>query len=278
MAWRQNKLVQTLALRLFPNPSVRASVSRLLRNPSSLERAIRLLGRQRSISIVQIGAFVGHTDNDPLFRFVRRIVARSDIQATVVLIEPVKEYFEKLKNNYGNLPGIIFENVAIAESSGERDFYHLAVDPGDFGYPDWLAQLGSLNPERMGALWDAYEKTPEFAQFFRTHQLISRVQCLTLHDLMKKHHISEIDLLQIDAEGYDYEILKTINFSHGRGPRFINYERVLLLDSEPACRAMLEQAGYKLADYGQDTLATRRPSITSGKGQTGRLSGAGDAG
>ena len=67
-----------------------------------------------------------------------------------------------------------------------------------------------------------------------------------------------LDLLQIDAEGYDYEILKTIDFDRIR-PRFVNYERVLLLDEEPACRSMMRDAGYVLFDWDIDTLcvATR---------------------
>jgi hypothetical protein len=81
---------------------------------------------------------------------------------------------------------------------------------------------------------------------------------------MERHRISEIDLLQIDAEGYDYEILKSIDFSTWSGPRLINYERVLLLDQEDECRAMLKAAGYKLALRGQDTLATLRQSSLRG--------------
>jgi hypothetical protein len=59
--------------------------------------------------------------------------------------------------------------------------------------------------------------------------------------------------LQIDAEGYDFKILKTLDFNKLK-PKFINYERVLLQEDEQACREMLEAQGYRLFDWGQDTL------------------------
>jgi FkbM family methyltransferase len=207
---------------------------------------------------VQIGAFVGNSFNDPLFHFIRQIGSDPNFQIKIVLVEPVKKYFELLKKSYADVPGVLFENVAIAESSGMRDFYHLGVDPADYGFPDWLAQLGSLKAERIEAIWNKYEKNREYQEFCRAHQVVSRAECITLRELMEKHSIAEIDLLQIDAEGYDYEILKTIDFQSSRGPRFIRYERVLLFEQERECRAMLRSAGYQLRDCGQDTLAMRK--------------------
>ena len=71
-----------------------------------------------------------------------------------------------------------------------------------------------------------------------------------------------MDLLQIDTEGYDYEILRTIDFSRLR-PRFINYERELLQDDGPACRSMLSAAGYVLFDWGEDDKDTLAVALTS---------------
>src|SRR5258708_1342309 len=39
--------------------------------------------------------------------------------------------------------------------------------------------------------------------------------------LLEKHQISEVDFLPVDAEGYDFELLKSIDFSTTR-PRFVN--------------------------------------------------------
>jgi hypothetical protein len=92
----------------------------------------------------------------------------------------------------------------------------------------------------------------EGQEFWHQHSAVEKVQCWTFHQLLERHGLDHVDLLQIDAEGYDYEILRTVDFSRVR-PRFINYEREILLEDEPACRAMLTDAGYVLFDWGQDT-------------------------
>jgi hypothetical protein len=113
-----------------------------------------------SLNIVQIGAYIGDTVNDPLARFIKETLPKRR-NARVILVEPVKSFFEKLKQNYDEIPGLIFENVAIAENEGEREFHRLSVDPADYGFPDCVAQLGSLRPDRMTTLWENYS----FADF-----------------------------------------------------------------------------------------------------------------
>ena len=207
-----------------------------------------------SFSIVQIGAYIGNSKHDPLFKFLQSVV-NDKPESKVVLVEPIREYFDLLCKNYRNVPSIAFENVAIAETAGERDMYRLAsgVDPVKDGHGRWLTELSSLREERMGRLWDKCEVAPGHKAYYLEHRVTEKVTCMTLHQLFEKHQIQRPDLLQIDAEGYDYEILKTLDFSKVK-PRFINYERVLLQVDEQACRDMLEAQGYTLFDWGQDTL------------------------
>jgi hypothetical protein len=44
-----------------------------------------------------------------------------------VLIEPVAEYFERLRENYRDAPHVRFENVAIAESTASARFTALGL-------------------------------------------------------------------------------------------------------------------------------------------------------
>ena len=139
------------------------------------------------------------------------------------------------------------------------------MDPREYGQIEWLTQLGSLREDRMTNLWQRYEQElfdregveQDFAAFWHEHRIVERVHCTTLEQLSTDYRLAQMDLLQIDAEGYDYSILRTLDFSRIR-PRFINYERVLLQDDEPACREMLTSAGYELFDWGQDTLCVSR--------------------
>lgn len=232
--------------------------------PTTFPDVVAWLAAQPQFSVVQIGAFVGATDNDPLHTFLTSALAAAHARgaaSTAVLVEPVADYFVQLQSAYAGVPGIRFEQAAIAEAAGTRDFYRLAADPVAHGLPAWLSQLGSLRADRMTALWDRYERghlvdeSDRLTRFYREHQVVEPVTCITFDMLLERHGLTRVDLLQIDAEGYDYEILRTINFRRVR-PTFINYERVLLQDDEPACRAMLMAAGYTLTDWGQDTLCS----------------------
>lgn len=225
-------------------------------DPTPMEGALRWLAARENFTIVQIGAYVGDSSNDPLYCFLREALpGHPDRRA--VLVEPVGDYFTALQDAYRGLPNVELENVAIADEPGERDFYRLApnTDLSDRG-EDWqeLTQLGSLRPERMTEVWERVEGHTGKQRFWHEHSSVERVQCLTLEQLLRRHGLEHVDLLQIDTEGYDYEILRTIDFSRLRPP-LINYERILLGEDEPACRRMLTEAGYILLDWGLDTLA-----------------------
>src|SRR5947208_2289858 len=56
------------------------------------------LRRAESFTIVQIGAYIGETTNDPIASFLKTTLAEfSKSRAKVILVEPVQEYFEVLK-------------------------------------------------------------------------------------------------------------------------------------------------------------------------------------
>lgn len=223
--------------------------------------ALAWLGSLDTFSIVQIGAYIGDTENDPLCRFLRRELGPTNRErrgaSSVVLVEPVPQYYEVLRNNYSDLRNVKFENVAIAETSGIRDLYRIAIEPTAHGLPEWLAQLGSLRADRMTTLWDKNEKDKELKKFLLANRITEKVHCITFNELVDRHKLQTIDFLQIDTEGYDYEIIRTIDFTR-LTPRIINYERALLAESEPLCRDLLIKTGYLLLDWGDkrtDTIA-----------------------
>lgn len=219
------------------------------------------VAKRPEMVIIQVGAYVGDTGNDPLAGFLKRNFdpARPEFlpRARAILIEPVPSYFRALQANYAHLPNVTCENLAIAGEPGERPFYRLGVDPRDHGMPEWLGQLASLRADRVTTLWDenegAHGNPAEWQRFYNEHVVSEPVRCDTLGSVLRRHAVTRVDLLVVDTEGYDYEVLKTVDWRAWH-PRFVNYERTLLGQAEPECRRMMRQAGYRLLDWDQDTL------------------------
>ena len=98
---------------------------------------LRKLTTQNSFTIVQVGAFKGGgSETDQLAEFIKDVFPAYP-GARALLIEPVNDYFKELVNYYAGLPNIAFENVAVAESAGPREFYRLGpVDPYLTDFPN----------------------------------------------------------------------------------------------------------------------------------------------
>lgn len=66
-----------------------------------------------------------------------------------------------------------------------------------------------------------------------------------------------MDLLQIDTEGYELEILQSIDFKKC-SVRFINFEHVLLHEKKVTAEKLMKKNGYNLVDYQQDTFCFKK--------------------
>jgi hypothetical protein len=89
------------------------------------------------------------------------------------------------------------------------------------------------------------------------------VEADTLSNLLEKNLESDrIDLFQIDVEGYDFEVIKSLDFGKYR-PSIIKYEHVNLsiLDQNLA-KIHLKAYGYFLFKEGGDTIAVRLDIIS----------------
>jgi len=229
--------------------------------PAILERLIR---EKQDVTLVQIGANVGNTDSDQLYGFLKEQCKNAKksmpSKCRAVMVEPVRHLFEQLSANYTDFPHVACENVAIAEVACMRNFYRLreGIDLEANGLPPWSEQLGSFLPEKMNSLWGHEPENQTLRKFVEANVVVDSVKCISIHDLLEKHQLNVVDLLQIDTEGYDYQILRTIDFKK-IAPRYINYERIHLKKEESLCRTLLLSHGYRLHDHGQDTLCEFRP-------------------
>jgi FkbM family methyltransferase len=215
---------------------------RLQPPPDPVGDAIRLFGAAYPDAIfVQIGANDGVVV-DPLRLELERRQWRG------LMVEPVPYVFSKLAERYGNHPRITLVNAAIADRDGSLPFYSLRETKfGEVVWP-WYHTLGSFKKEVV-LKHDAF--VPDIAE--RVVEI--QVPCLSFATLCSKYDLQRVDMLQIDAEGYDYEIIRTIPFAQYR-PRLIVYEHHHLSAQDRAdCRQLVRQQGYRSFEFGLDTAA-----------------------
>ena len=151
-----------------------------------------------------------------------------------ILIEPIPFYFNKLKERYQEKDNLFLENIAIASLEENRDMYYVAPQfINKSNLPTWVNGLGSFSVEHLhkhGIPNAAILKEP--------------VKCCPLTSLVKRYDIQNIGLLAIDAEGYDVEVLKSLDFRVIK-PEKIIYESKHLVESvKNESILYLEKNGY----------------------------------
>jgi FkbM family methyltransferase len=194
------------------------------------------------VRFLQVGAFDG-VFGDALYPLIERH------NLSGVLVEPQPRIFERLKANYARFAGrdFVFVNAAIAARDGTRSLYKIKADVSG---PDWLYGIASFDKRVV------LRHAREFTQL-RPLVETAEVPCYTFATLFQTFAIERVDLLQIDAEGYDAELLRLFNVP-ARKPPIIRFEHKHLRrrDYEDIIE-MLIDLGYKVAFCGFDTLAYR---------------------
>jgi len=181
--------------------------------------------------VLQIGACDGIIA-DPIHKWIKKYRWQG------ILVEPQIREFERLKITYRDSNNLSFENVAIAETSGLRPLYKVKDENIA---ADWQRGVASLFAK------PSLEKQDMVAT--------EMVQCVTFDTLLNRHQVKRIDLLQIDVEGYDYELLKLFDFTRIR-PQLIRYEHShLKLSDRSSCKTYLKHIGYRILEMEYDTGA-----------------------
>jgi FkbM family methyltransferase len=204
-----------------------------------LESFLRPLIQQKCF-FVKIGAYDGMT-GDPLASII------DSYGWSGLMVEPVKYIFDALAKNFSGNTSMILENAAISSENGSREFYFLRQSD-DPHLPPWYNQIGSFYLEHL-------MKLKEFIPNLEDYLISHSVSCLTFSSLLEKHKISRVDLIHIDTEGYDYEVIKLIDFAVIR-PFAILYEHLHLSpnDKEESIE-YLRSFQYEILEMDSDILA-----------------------
>jgi FkbM family methyltransferase len=241
-------------MRVVARRALRAALSRsgheLDRVPRPLlarpERRLRmdldhLLARRlldgTDLFFVQVGAFDGRT-GDQIYDWVVRYRWRG------ILVEPQPDYFEALQRTYAGHPQLDLRRVAISDAAGKRTLY--VVRNGVAGLPSWAPQVASFDRAHLVAHGMVDHDGAGVIEALE-------VDCLTFSDILAG--VEHVDLLQVDAEGYDAEIVRMFDFARYR-PSIVRFEsKHLDKDAHDAAVGRLLTHGYSIALTADDTIA-----------------------
>ncbi|MBS4048709.1 MAG: FkbM family methyltransferase [Alphaproteobacteria bacterium] len=211
------------------------------------------------LSFLQIGGYDG-VSYDPL----RKHILTGKL--TGVIVEPVPMHVEKLQALYAGSDRIKIENCAVDREAGERTmwfFSRAAIANGTIGevFGGITSFLLPNLLEKSGTLGGLYNDANRAILTSLVESIT--VPCHTYDTVMDRHGLQRIDLLQIDTEGYDFELLKAFDFTRHR-PAIVQYEcQHLQPQDKAAAEDLLRSHGYVLSSNDYDTLALRGLFIES---------------
>jgi len=144
---------------------------------------------------------------------------------------------------------LIFENIAISDNGEKRKFYRL-IENSDPELPSWYDGLGSFSKKTV-------LKHEHAIAIPNIRQLIIEedIETMTFSDLLAKYSFYDVNLIHIDVEGYDYEVIKTIDLSKLEIDIII-FEHKHLCDSDhQQSQKILIDSNFNLYSRGGDTVA-----------------------
>ncbi|MGA8841449.1 MAG: FkbM family methyltransferase [Candidatus Aquilonibacter sp.] len=148
--------------------------------------------------------------------------------------EPSVSAFEELQRRYGADSGIVLSNIALGSEAGSLAFFE---EP------------------------DAGRGSTLVAEFMRTRGTTRTVTVATLDAALRDAGWSRVDLLKIDAEGYDLQVMRGAResiASRSIGVIQFEYNRAwqLVGDTLRAAYMLLESSGYRVFVLKRDGLYT----------------------
>lgn len=198
-------------------------------------------GTPDGVSFLQIGAFDGVT-SDPLHEYV----VEHDWEG--LLVEPQSYYFRQLRETYANEDGLQFVQAAIDHENGFRTLYTVDTEVEDV--PESAGGLASFDRD---VLLSHSDIIPELNNMV----VEKEVKTYNLMSIINEYSLDP-DIIQIDTEGFDYEVLSMINFEKIY-PKIIHFENKHLSKgySLKASKYLISN-GYRIAKSNVDTVAYRR--------------------
>ena len=199
---------------------------------------------------LNLGANDGVT-NDPIYDFIE------PFQLKGIAVEPIAASYQKLCENYSKSDGVTLERAAIYEGK-KLPIYRL---PDDIllKYPVLTQAIGMDRQTLVNGLenFRCGNVDPTVYKKIDRHALAGvdsiadllivdeSITFMTFEELMIKHNVQQIDFLDLDIEGYDFDVFMAIDLCRWK-PKVIGIETAYFTgDQHSALMVKLKTAGYK---------------------------------
>ena len=142
----------------------------------------------KNMNLVQIGTNKSKDD----FLSIVKSLNKKDIK-NLILVEPLSYLNSIIENCYLGFDYKI-ENLVITDDESKTKVKFFISSRHD-----WLSSISKKHIEKHIGNVELKEK---------------EIGCLTLNNLFKKHNLKKIDILFIDAEGFDDKLIMSIDFDY----------------------------------------------------------------
>ncbi len=197
------------------------------------------------LCFIQVGANDGVRDDN--FR-----ESIEEFSLSGLMIEPQPGAFARLSSKYVDNPRIKTVNCAISRQTGHVKMYV---------FED--AVEGSIQLDVFSSLDIEVIRRQKLACRIRSAITSIDVDALTFDQVSRLHGIEDVDILIVDTEGYDFEVIKMVDFSKMR-PTLIQIEHQNLPPSETKKAIdFLVEKGYKVNMHRWELTAVRDDYLRS---------------
>ena len=233
---RRNILFRRFGVqRCYAPPIVTREPQLMMRSCLPFVVAHELLRNPR-LTFLQIGAYDGIGDDD-----LHSLIVNHKLRG--VLLEPQPAAFTRLKSTYRNQANVVLLQAAIDDHEGTRELF---------------CKQGEAS---MAA---SFDRGHLLRHSIRDDEIVSQpVVCHTIESALQAGGLANVDLIQIDAEGYDWPIIQSIDFKKIR-PRIIRFEyRHMSNENADACLSLLASHGYRFILENRDIIAHQSAELAA---------------
>lgn len=142
-------------------------------------------------NIIQVGANDGESDD-----FLKSSI---NDETNLILLEPIKNAFLRLKENYKNFKNAKLINAAVDVNNQEKVIYTINTN-----FFEYYKKKYKTNDVKWLDVLSSFNKNHLIKHGIKKGHIVSyATSCITFNELISQNSFENLDLLILDVEGYD---------------------------------------------------------------------------